>query len=264
MSRQNTMIFTNMRPPVAAEHGNSPLRGKNVKNIFELANGKYADKAGYRITKDQIVMNYTDDAKLQDSIWNQRHHVTPSNFNIKNTKHYKQYFDKDFRNRDKPLVPNKRELDPFEANEVKGTRMPKYTKLEKQRDIYGELAWDKNHSIKYSKDNTKNYPTTREFFDTQRNYNKVFNATEMTNTDYFRLNAPKDSVARIHRSKRSVLRSMSPHSAKSTNKQRSSTLKKRGGSIVSNLQLTAHGSFYDTPFVLEKDPGNKFKVRDEV
>ena len=55
MSRQNVMIFSSLRPPVAADQGNSPLRGKNVKNIFELANGKYTDKAGYRITKDQIV-----------------------------------------------------------------------------------------------------------------------------------------------------------------------------------------------------------------
>jgi hypothetical protein len=49
------MVFQNMRPPVAAEHGNTPLRGKNVKNIFKLANGGYEDKSGYRITKDQVV-----------------------------------------------------------------------------------------------------------------------------------------------------------------------------------------------------------------
>ena len=52
MSRHNVMVFQNMRPPVAAEHGNTPLRGKNVKNIFKLANGGYEDKSGYRITKD--------------------------------------------------------------------------------------------------------------------------------------------------------------------------------------------------------------------
>ena len=69
-----------------------------------------------------------------------------------------------------PLLPNKRELDPFEQNEVKGTRMPKYTKVDKQRDIYGELAWNKHHSVKSSKDNTFVYPTCREFFDGPRNY----------------------------------------------------------------------------------------------
>lgn len=39
MSRDNTMIFESMRPPVAAEKGNSPLRGKNVKKVFDLASG---------------------------------------------------------------------------------------------------------------------------------------------------------------------------------------------------------------------------------
>ena len=34
-------------------------------------------------------MNYTDDGKLVDANWNNRHHVTPSLFNHKNHKHYK-------------------------------------------------------------------------------------------------------------------------------------------------------------------------------
>ena len=89
MSRQNVMIFTQMRPPVAAEHGNSPLRAKDAKKVFSLANGKYADKSGFRITKDQIVQNYTDGGRLQDSLWNHRHHVSPSHFNLANTSHYK-------------------------------------------------------------------------------------------------------------------------------------------------------------------------------
>ena len=78
-----------MRPPVAAEKGNTPLRGKKVQKIFELANGEYEDKSGYRITMDQVVQNYTDDARLQDSVWDQRHHITPSGFNNKNSKYYK-------------------------------------------------------------------------------------------------------------------------------------------------------------------------------
>ena len=83
------MIFSNMRPPVAAEKGNTPLRGRNVKRVFELANGDYEDRSGYKITHDQVVQNYTDDARLVDSVWNQRHHVTPSGFNVKNHKYYK-------------------------------------------------------------------------------------------------------------------------------------------------------------------------------
>ena len=70
MSRQNVMVFSNMRPPVAAEHGNSPLRGKDQKKVFSLATGKFADKSGFRITKGQIVENCTDGGRLQDSFWN--------------------------------------------------------------------------------------------------------------------------------------------------------------------------------------------------
>ena len=29
-------------------------------------------------------------------------------------------------------------------------------------------------------------------------------------------------------------------------------------------EMMRHGSVYDTPFILDKEPGNKFKVRDEV
>ena len=67
-------------------------------------------------------------------------------------------------------MPTKRQLDPYEENEVKGTRMPTYTKLEKERDIYGELGWVSNHNVKCSKNNNTVYPTKRETFDGPRNY----------------------------------------------------------------------------------------------
>ena len=89
MSRHNTMIYENMRPPVASDAGETPLRGKGARQIFQLANGEFEDRSGFKITKDQVVMNYTDDGKLVDANWNGRHHVTPSLFNTKNHKHYK-------------------------------------------------------------------------------------------------------------------------------------------------------------------------------
>ena len=89
MSKNNTMIFEEMRPPVAAHHGETPLRGKNVNRLIELANGEFADGNGYRINKEQVVKNYTDDARLKDANWNARHHVTPSHFNSSNHKYYK-------------------------------------------------------------------------------------------------------------------------------------------------------------------------------
>ena len=95
MSRHNTMVFSNMRPPVASDYGNTPLRGKNATKIFELANGDYEDKTGHRVTKDQIVNNYTDDARLQDSVWDNRHHVVPSMWNKISSSHYKVRFSLD-------------------------------------------------------------------------------------------------------------------------------------------------------------------------
>ena len=156
--------------------------------------------------------------------------------------------------------------------------MPKYTKVDKQRDIYGELAWNKFHAVKSSKDNSFVYPTNREFFDGPRNYNRKFNTTDMTSPDFYRKNAPKNSVARLH--KRPHLKSLytkNPHSASTffpntTKNQHShhnskSFMGKRSDSIANKQQfdeMMRHGSFYDTPFILEKEPGNKFKVRDEV
>ena len=35
-------------------------------------------------------------------------------------------------------------LDPYEMNTVKGTRMPDWSVVAKERDIYGELGWIPN------------------------------------------------------------------------------------------------------------------------
>jgi len=85
-----------MRPPVAAEEGNSPLRGKNAQRVFQYANGM-RDPTGFKVTKEQVIQNYTDDGKLSDTRWNGRHNKTPSEFNGTNHNFYKQYFDKDNR-----------------------------------------------------------------------------------------------------------------------------------------------------------------------
>jgi len=85
MSKDNVMIFEAMRPPVAAEKGNTPLRGKGVKDIFSLGTGHYQNKNGTPITKNEVVLNYTDDARMEDSVWDRRHQVSPSAFNTKNS-----------------------------------------------------------------------------------------------------------------------------------------------------------------------------------
>ena len=59
--------------------------------------------------------------------------------------------------------------------------MPEYTRLAKERDIYGELGWVSNFNVSFSKNNHKLYPTYREFFDGPVNYQKQFNNTQMSN-----------------------------------------------------------------------------------
>ena len=89
MSKNNTMVFSEMRPPVASHFGETPLRGKHVNKLIDLAQGEYADTNGFRLTKEQVVKNYTDDARMSDPNWNNRHHVTPSHFNRTNHTYYK-------------------------------------------------------------------------------------------------------------------------------------------------------------------------------
>ena len=45
------MIFQEMRPPVAAINGETPLRGKHVNKLIEMANVE-ADSSGFRVSKD--------------------------------------------------------------------------------------------------------------------------------------------------------------------------------------------------------------------
>lgn len=76
--RAKVLVYKELRPPVASLDGESPLRGNNARKVFDLANGMYQDNAGFRITKEQIIQNYTDDGKLADLNWNIRHHVSPT------------------------------------------------------------------------------------------------------------------------------------------------------------------------------------------
>jgi hypothetical protein len=55
-----------------------------VNKLFDLAQGEYQDASGFRLTKEQILKSYTDDARMTDNNWNNRHHVTPSYFNKAN------------------------------------------------------------------------------------------------------------------------------------------------------------------------------------
>ena len=52
MSKNNVMVFGEMRPPVAALHGETPLRGKHVNKLIEMANSDFQDSNGFRLTKE--------------------------------------------------------------------------------------------------------------------------------------------------------------------------------------------------------------------
>lgn len=80
------------------------MRGKNANRLIEMADGEIENESGVRITKEQVVKNYTDDARLTDVNWDGRHHVTASTFNGTNTKYYKQYFDKEYKNKQGVLL----------------------------------------------------------------------------------------------------------------------------------------------------------------
>lgn len=90
----------------------------------------------------------------------------------------------------------KRMLDPYEMNEVKGVRFPEYSKIIKDRDVYGELGWVPNFNVKLSKNNDKMHQTYKEFFDQPKNYHVIYNNSNMVTSDYYRNNAPSNSVAK--------------------------------------------------------------------
>jgi hypothetical protein len=60
--------------------------------------------------------------------------------------------------------------DPYVDNEIKGTRMPDYSKVAQERDIFGELGWIPNFDVKKSKNNVDRHVNYKEFFDTPKEY----------------------------------------------------------------------------------------------
>ena len=134
--------------------------------------------------------------------------------------------------------------------------MPDYTKLSKERDIYGELGWITNFNVKFSKNNAKMHPTYREFFDGPRNYHNQFNNASLTNQEFFRQNAPEGSVARLPRNEFNG----SPKTSSVGFKTFNTSQQKRSGTLDPNFQ----GSKYATPFILQKDKSNVHRVAEDV
>lgn len=74
----------------------------------------------------------------------------------------------------------KREIDPYVMNDITGTRMPNYTKLAKERDVFGELGWIPNFEKKKSKDNDRRYTACKEYFDAPLAYHNEFSSQNTT------------------------------------------------------------------------------------
>ena len=246
---KDVVVYPELRPPVASLDGKSPLRGKRLTNIFRAhAQMGGTDPQNAEATAKIIVQKYTDDGMLapNDDQWNKRHHHNPSLFNNTNHTHYRQYFDKGFQQKQPILIKPRREHDPYEMNEIKGTRMPDYSGISKDRDIYGELGWIPNFNVKCSKNNNMRHVTNREYFDGPVNYHVTFNNSTMTNSEFFRQNAPSKSVARER------VQTMSVNN------------RSKFGSSIRSTQSTFQTSIYATPFILDRDVSNKYKVHPKV
>ena len=84
------ITFKNLRPPICIDgNGGSPLRGRVAKSNFALGDGNYQDRSGFKITKEFVVQQMTDDGRFVDQKWNPRHFEHPTKFNDKNTSYYK-------------------------------------------------------------------------------------------------------------------------------------------------------------------------------
>ena len=74
------------------------------------------------------------------------------------------------------------------------------------------------------------------------NYHVTFNNSTMTNSEFFRQNAPEKSVARER------VQTMSVQN------------RSKYGSTMKSTQSTFQTSLYATPFILDRDISNKYKV----
>lgn len=95
------------------------------------------------------------------------------------------------------MIPQKA-LDPYEMNTITGTRMPMYSNVSKERDLYGELGWIPNFQVTLSKNNPKMHRTYKEYFDIPKSYHAIHNSNA-TASEFFRQQAPFDSVAKQKR-----------------------------------------------------------------
>jgi len=52
------------------------------------------DTSGFKVKTAAVLQNFTNDGRLADTKWNQRHQVGPSQWNDTNHNFHRQFFDK--------------------------------------------------------------------------------------------------------------------------------------------------------------------------
>lgn len=144
-------------------------------------------------------------------------------------------------------IPHEKVLDPYLQNAVKGTRMPDYTIVDKERDIYGELGWVPNFQVTLSKDNQNLHNTFKEYFDQPKQYSGVFNDTTTSASAFFRKTAPPSSVAKQRSPNQTINQSVLNSTMRSTGR-------------YSMGESTLMGQVNATPFILIPDKSNRHRV----
>ena len=94
------VVYPQLRPPVAAVDGNSPLRGKKYSKVFKVHEKMHQkDPLNSPLNNKVIYENYLDDGKLipTDNQWDNYFSFTKSKFNTQAFTHYKEFFDKKHR-----------------------------------------------------------------------------------------------------------------------------------------------------------------------
>lgn len=136
--------------------------------------------------------------------------------------------------------------------------MPDYSKLEAERDVFGELGWIPNFSVKNSKNNEHRHDGLREYFDKPRNYNVEF-AKTLFNTETFFDSVAEESIS-LHKSRRSGSPSLNETQSFAQTQRSINALER-----VSYAKMRRTSGFAkNTGFLLEKDTQNKYHVNKEL
>lgn len=166
------------------------------------------------------------------------------------------YFEKPHRSKQEVALRPQKDIDPYIQNEIKGTRMPEYSKLSLERDVFGELGWIPNFEVKKSKNNEKAHLNYRELFDNPKDYTTEFHTGSMTNTEFFRQNAPDSSVAKAKTPDLNSIGSAQGSETAGRSTRRSfNPLERKAFSATRRSAKIA-----EKPFVLRPETSNRYKV----